>query len=178
VWEDDICSTYPANEVHKTESQETTVGYPLTGQKYAEAEDEEGIDSDEALMSTDGSEYLIKSQFGQDLSDFEANVLDRELDKAFNNLRQTKRRLNSSIRGRSVSSPREIAAVTSKEEKTSLGLRGALNNLILRFRYSLTTKEYKDGNSSSTILIYFSSVLSMLANGLTFKRSLNYCQMV
>jgi hypothetical protein len=123
VWEDDVWPTYPANEVHKIESRETTVGYP-SGQKYAEAEDEEGIDSDDASMSTDGSEYSIESQFEQDLSDFEANVSDRKLDKAFNDLRQTKRRLNSSLRGRSVSSPREIAAVTSAEEKISLGLGG------------------------------------------------------
>ena len=165
VREDDVWSTYPANEVHKTESRETTVGYPSTGQKYAEAEDEEGIDSDDASMSTDGSEYSIESRFEQDLSDFEANVSDRELDKAFDDPRQTKRRLNSSLRGRSVSSPREIAAVTTAEERTSLGLGGALNDLILRFGYFLTTEEYEDGNSSFTLLftLVVSSVCRLMA---------------
>jgi hypothetical protein len=49
-----------------------------------------------------------------------------------------------------------------------------LMDLVLRLAHFLTTKEYEDGRSSSTLLIYFSGVLGISADGATFKGPLNY----
>jgi hypothetical protein len=60
------------------------------------------------------------------------------------------------------------------EGSKSLGFEEALEDLMLRFGYFLVIEEYEDGRSSLTLLVYFSGVLGMLIDGLTFERPSNY----
>jgi hypothetical protein len=90
------------------------------------------------------------------------------------NQEKTAKCLAGFLSGRSSSSPGEAGAITTTEEKTTPGFEEALSDLMLRFAQFLATEEYEDRNSSSTLLIYFSGVLGMSADGLTFERALNY----
>jgi hypothetical protein len=161
VWEDEIWSAYPAMEAHKARGCGTTARCSSTRQKRAGIEDEDDNDSHDASISTSGSEYSFGSQLEEELSSFEANVSDSEADRDFSDLTHTKARLHNSLYGKSVSSPREIGAVTTREETTQSESDRALEDLILRFGYFLITQEYEDGKSSSTLLIYFSGVLGI-----------------
>jgi hypothetical protein len=60
------------------------------------------------------------------------------------------------------------------EREKDLGLEIALEDLMLRFGYFLVTEEYEDGNSSSTLLVYFSGILGISIGGSTFDRPSNY----
>lgn len=93
---------------------------------------------------------MSEENFEQDLSDFESNLPDRELKVAFCDLTKTKKCLAGFLSG-SASSPKEATAVAMTEEKTALRTEEALNDLMLRFAHFLTTEEYEDGNSSSTL---------------------------
>ena len=117
---------------------------------------------------------MSDGNFEQDLSDIEANASSQELNEASSGLRKTKKCLAVSLGGKPSSAPRKAGAITTAEEKTTPGFEEALSDLMLRFAQSLATEEYKDGNSSLTLLIYFSGVLGMSADGLTFERASNY----
>ena len=75
------------------------------------------------------------------------------------------RRLDSSLHDAPVSSPRVDEAVIATEREKVLGLDAVLEDLMLRFGYFLVTEEYKDGNSSSTLLVYFSGILGISIDG-------------
>jgi hypothetical protein len=47
-------------------------------------------------------------------------------------------------------------------------------DLVLQLLHFLVAEEYEDGRSSSTLLIYFASVLGISTDGLTFERPPNY----
>jgi hypothetical protein len=47
-------------------------------------------------------------------------------------------------------------------------------NLVLQLLHFLVAEEYEDGRPSSTLLIYFASVLGISIDGLTFERPSNY----
>jgi hypothetical protein len=64
--------------------------------------------------------------------------------------------------------------VITIERERVLELKAALEDLMLRFRYFLITEEYEDSNSASTLLVYFSSILRISINSLTFERPSNY----
>ncbi|PVH94161.1 hypothetical protein DM02DRAFT_200271 [Periconia macrospinosa] len=49
-----------------------------------------------------------------------------------------------------------------------------LDDLLLRFCYFLATEEYEDGIPRSTLLVYFSRILGISADGSTFERSVHY----
>lgn len=51
-------------------------------QEVAEALDKDEVDSNEASTISDGSEFSLRSQLEQDLSEFKANTLDCELKEA------------------------------------------------------------------------------------------------
>ncbi|KAK2005290.1 hypothetical protein LZ32DRAFT_623827, partial [Colletotrichum eremochloae] len=53
-------------------------------------------------------------------------------------------------------------------------IRTALKDLILRLLYFLVTEEFKDGQSKLTLLVYFSGVLSLISDGISFQRPQNY----
>ena len=65
---------------------------------------------------------------------------------------------------KSVGTPRGDRATQSSSDS-------ALEDLILRFGYFLTTEEYKDNKPCSTLLVYFSGVLGILPDGATFERA-------
>lgn len=71
------------------------------------------------------------------------------------------RRFDSSLHHGPISSPREDEAMTTTEREKGLGLDAALEDLMLRFGYFLVTENYEDGNSSSTLLVYFSGILGV-----------------
>jgi hypothetical protein len=82
VWNNDAWSLHPAEEAQKIDDQRITARYPSTMQEVAEALDEDKVDSDEASTISDGSEFSLRSQLEQDLSEFEANKSDCELEEA------------------------------------------------------------------------------------------------
>ncbi|KAK1950831.1 hypothetical protein LY78DRAFT_543274, partial [Colletotrichum sublineola] len=47
-------------------------------------------------------------------------------------------------------------------------------DLILRLLYFLVTEEFEDGQSKSTLLVYFSGVLGLTSDGTGFHRPRNY----
>lgn len=49
-----------------------------------------------------------------------------------------------------------------------------LGDYVLNLIRSLVAKEFEDSKSSSTLLVYFSGILGISTDGLTFERALNY----
>jgi hypothetical protein len=87
VYDDDVWSLHPAEEAHKMDDQRITARSPSTMQESAEALGKDDADTDEASTIFDSSECSIGIQLEQDLSEFEANTLDCELEEASGDLR-------------------------------------------------------------------------------------------
>ena len=131
---------------------------------------DEGAESDNDSTISDSSEGSFKSHFKEEVSKFKAEESDCEVQRASSALKPAARCMDSSLHNNHAIRLRE----EDLEGLKSLGFKGALEDLMLRFGYFLVTKEYKDGRSSLTLLVYFSGVLGMLIDGLTFERPSNY----
>jgi hypothetical protein len=131
---------------------------------------DKGVESDDDSTISNSSESLFESHLEEDGSDFEAEKSDCKVQRASSALKPTAGCIDSS--------PHNDYASRSRREDTeglkSLGFEGALEDLMLRFGYFLVTEEYEDGRSASTLLVYFSGVLGISINGLTFERPSNY----
>jgi hypothetical protein len=174
VWDDDVWSLCPAEEAHKLDDHRIIARFPSTMQEIAEALGEDDADSDEASTISDGSECSVEVQLEQNLSNFEANTSDCELKESSGDLRFMAKRLDSSRHDAPISSPGENGAVATTERERVVGFEAVLEDLMLRFGYFLVTEEYEDGNSASTLLVYFSGILGISIDGLTFERPSNY----
>lgn len=131
---------------------------------------EKGAESDYDSTISNSSKSSFRSYFEEDGSNFKAEKLDCEVRGAFSALKPTVGCIDSSLHNDHTSRLREEDAEGLKSRR----FEGALEDLKLRFRYFLVTEEYKDGRSALTLLVYFSGVLGILIDGLTFKRPSNY----
>ena len=121
-------SLYPAEEEHRTDGRRATRKFPSAMHEPTDVLDEEGAESDDDFTIPGSSESSLESQLEQDLSDFEAEMSDCEVERASSDLKPTAGCLDSSPHDERISKPREEDA----EEMKSLGFEGALEDLMLR----------------------------------------------
>jgi hypothetical protein len=162
IWFHDIWTAIPPNkEVHPPtgrvttaiRNDETSSENPL----YIEDEDEDDHLGDEMSDSAE------ESADGDDGSDHMSSVPTDVMEKAIETTEQPRDR-------------RELYGNGS--ELHACGFSGTpdevVADLVLQSMRFLCAEEYEDGRPSSTLLIYFASVLGISIDGLTFERPSNY----
>jgi hypothetical protein len=162
IWSHDIWTAIPLNneaqppagrDTTATRNDKSTSETPL----YNDDENEDDYSGDEMSDEAEGSEDR------DDGSDHMSSVLTGMMERAI----ETTERLPDGRRLYGNGSQLHACGSSGTPDEV-------VADLVLQSLHFLVAEEYEDGRPSSTLLIYFASVLGISIDGLTFERPSNY----
>jgi len=162
IWSHDIWSALPSD----------TEARPPTSKKTMTARNDQQISEDSSYNDDESENDYLEEEMSDDGEQSE------DEDKMFHNTREVPPDTRNSAEG-ATEQPhgRQRLYQTdsqSYDHGSSETTDGVFADLVLQLLQFLATEECEDGRPSSTLLIYFASVVGISSDGLTFERPSNY----